>query len=297
MRCLIIFFSILTLGSCVNTKRFSTHYVPRKGMKVYKNSTASSGGTNERIINEFEVKGQEVLIVEEDDHLKIEFATNTGPGNNTKSGFTADPGTKILSGDGNSTDKIQLTYFKKIDDQKTYYHFPADTITNFCNVGKHYIGNKFTYYSGQPVFQTISVPFKFRGEHSDSIPATIGTSVNAGFAFGYKWTKNKFSQYYSKIGGKYKHLSNKMKNFSFSGGGFLGPTVIALENGKNVKNEIDVDHSEIGLTTGVFTVVGAGQFNLGLALGFDLPLGRDGDEWIYSGKPWWGLVIGLDFVK
>jgi len=286
---------ILISFSCINTKKFGTYYV--KKAVVYKNKYGNNG---KRSLHQYNIEKQIVTVKEEKGHLKISFAEDPGPGKRKKCNqFTEDKGKQVLSGDPKgSLDEQAIN--KKISESKTYFYYPADTIgfsSNDLERRNYYKTDDFKYHGLNPVFQTITIPFKFRGEFADSIPATIGTSFNAGFAFGGKWTVHKYGAYYKEIDGQYSYLSTKKKAFSLTGGGFLGPTVIALENDKNVTEIIDVDHSELGLTAGLFGVAGAGKFNLGLAVGWDMAVGRDGDKWIYDRKPWLGLVLGLDFVK
>lgn len=287
------------ITSCTTTKRYSA-YLLNENDTIYKNEV--TGINQDRKIVEYkhekEAKKVKIQIKEESDHLKI---TVLGDPDNLLDDAT------VLS------DTSGTPIWKKIDPSKTYFYFPADTLpkdnrlrldSSRTNNEVHsiYLASPKIHYSQvSPVFQTMTMPFKFRPSVNDTIPRSITTNVNVGFGFGFKRTNYTHQYHYYKqdLKSKEQFLSSKQKAISFSAGGTVGLSVISLENGKTVTRQVTIDHSETAVSSGLFGVLGVGKFSVGLAFGGDFPIGQDGNKWIYSGnKKWWtGFIVALEFVK
>jgi hypothetical protein len=143
-------------------------------------------------------------------------------------------------------------------------------------------------------FGLMSVPFKLRPSLAvdstrmggiSNVPIEASTGVNIGLYGGYSIGRS--------------HVSFKgINTFTFSIGGFFGPSAIKLEEGRvydfdKFKSEIDGNKSvTLPAVTYGLTVIGAmNNFGIVACLGFDSPIGTGRGYWIYSEKPWFGLGI------
>lgn len=153
---------------------------------------------------------------------------------------------------------------------------------------------KFKYKETNTVFQTMTIPFKYRSQLNDTVAAQVSSSFNVGFALGRKVTFRTFDQRFR--GDKFLAAHNP--SYSITPGVFAGPTLISLENGKSVSEPIALNRTVGGVTAGAFLVIGVERFNVGFAYGFDKALGTDSEKWLYQKDPWWwGFVLSLDFIK
>tara|TARA_R110000744_G_scaffold379985_2_gene499373 strand:+ start:678 stop:1574 length:897 start_codon:yes stop_codon:yes gene_type:complete len=148
------------------------------------------------------------------------------------------------------------------------------------------------YSDNKPVLQTLTIPFKFRGSVKD-ISSTITTGFNAGIAYGYQWNIVTVAPIYNTVNGSMQGYDKQTKSFALAP--FAGLTSISLEE-DNTNKTIENSKTVIGLSLGGVGVLTYNRFNIGLALGIDYGL-EDSKEWIYQGRSWTGLVLGLDLIK
>ncbi|WP_421878843.1 hypothetical protein [Marinoscillum sp.] len=151
------------------------------------------------------------------------------------------------------------------------------------------------YISMQPMFQAVTVPFKYRRELNDEVGPQLSTGFNAGIAGGYTFKWNKYKVFFK----DQNKLKDQTKTFSLSLGLFGGPTVISFEKGKTVKSDYTKwDRNVLGVTYGALVVVGIDKFSLGIAGGIDKATGNDRNAWIYQDSGGWvGFVFGLGFLN
>lgn len=154
------------------------------------------------------------------------------------------------------------------------------------------IGERFNYLSSSFVFQAITIPFKFRPE-IDDLSYEVTTGVNAGLAFGKKWTKSSVRPIYEK---DYNMIAYYKNDISFSILPFCGLTTIKHE-ANNTDPSISSSRNIIGLNYGISGIFELNKLNVGFAYGFDVGLGEGKADWIYQNKKWYGVIIGLEFVK
>lgn len=148
------------------------------------------------------------------------------------------------------------------------------------------------YSDHKPTFQTLTIPFKLRGETS-GLASTVSTGVNVGLAYGYQWNYISVEPIYSNTDFKMKGYDKKKT--SFTAAPFLGLTTIALTP-KNTEETIESDKTVMGISFGGTSVFSFNKLNLGLAIGLDYGF-SDSKNWVYQGKPWVGIVFGLDIIK
>ena len=189
---------------------------------------------------------------------------------------------RLKNHDSTTTDNNNVFVFGTKDNIK------KDGVSLKNNVGKYV---DITYSTRKFSYQAITVPMKIR-LGKDSVSYTVSTGFNAGFSFGYKFSRTK--QTFYKLDKK-AAIDNMTRTFSVTPSAFIGLTPVGLKK-SNTEN-LDTEKTVVGFTYGVGAVAGYDRFNIGLFLGFDVPFGSDGDSWIYKNDPWFGLVVALDFVK
>lgn len=274
-----IFIMLLLIGlaSCVNTKKHSTHWIPKKQI-LYKDSLGQER-TPPLFLREKElVKGTIAQIEDKKGHLKITFVSDSLSKRIEENGYKVDmrPIKDYIYFPNHSQEE------KKIKQSKSNRFIQNGAALN--------------YWGMQPVLQALTVPIKVRPALNDQILYNASSSVNVGFAVGYKFTHYAYQNHYQKIKEKLIYINSRTRSYSITPGIFAGPTIVSL-TGKNTEGIVKIDRSVLGLTTGGFGVFGIGNFNLGLAIGWDFSFGEEGSKWIYNRKPWYGVVVALDFFK
>lgn len=258
---------LIFMSSCVNTKKISNYWI-YKNQNIYKNEDIK-GVTHIKVYNIRD--GIPAQIKEENGEIQI-----------------------------SNFNEIELllvidTIVPKAIGSKTSYHYPSiitkrDTL---CFRKDFVKDNKpFRYLEISPITQASTIPFKYRPKQ-DTLNYTVSTSGNLGFVYGLKFSNHKFRNIYNTNG---KRFNAYTTNFSITPGVFCGPTTVDLTL-MNTENKIKNNITVLGLNSGFLFVLGVNKFNIGGAVGFDYALGNDGNHWVYNGKPWYGFVLSLDFVK
>lgn len=90
-----------------------------------------------------------------------------------------------------------------------------------------------------------------------------------------------------------KDYNRQIKHYGFSLGGFIGigNTFVAPQT---TQNQVQYEYDGIILNKGVSAIIAVDNFTLGVSLGFDNLLDRNGRWWIYQNKPNLGLVVGMN---
>ena len=156
----------------------------------------------------------------------------------------------------------------------------------------YFISTDFKYTKNKTVFQTLTIPFKFRSANNNK-PSTVSTGFNAGIAIGYQWNYTKINPIYSQ--NNYSMVGYDRKDVSFSLAPFFGLNSIEL-NVDNTNQSVLIKRNVLGISFGGAGVFAFNKFNLGLAMGFDYGL-EDSKNWDYQGVLWTGLVLGIDIIK
>lgn len=159
--------------------------------------------------------------------------------------------------------------------------------------GAYIIAKKLVYTDNKPVFQTLTIPFKFRFANNDK-PGEVSTGFNAGIAWGYQWNLTKIKPIYSVNDNLMKGYNKKEISFSLSP--FAGLNAVKL-NKDNTGDVVTTEKNVLGISLGVVGVVSVNKFNIGLAGGVDYGLDEDAQNWDHQGQCWAGLVLGLDLIK
>lgn len=151
--------------------------------------------------------------------------------------------------------------------------------------------NRFTYYDIKFGLQAMTIPLKFRGSvGNDTLnPPTVEAAFNIGFAPGWKFAQNIWKPDLNYLG---KHATQ----FSLAVGPLIGIGSTSLKKATNAPDVLS-DHAAPILTGGIFLLCGFNNINIGVSLGQDYVPKNDEKGWVYQGKTWVGIMVGLDVLK
>lgn len=194
--------------------------------------------------------------------------------------------------------KKQKVYISILDD--TIQVYPTKILNNKLIVDTNYIVSLFQKEIKTGVNQSISfaktsldidfftIPLKFRPNTND-VPAQLNTNLNGAVYFGYRTDKYVMNYIKNPLG----KLNRNINHFGFSIGAFtgLGNTFMSPTNTNNI---LQKEYDGIVWSKGLAGIFALNNFTMGLAFGFDNLLDNNNKIWIYQGKPWLGLAIGLN---
>ena len=172
---------------------------------------------------------------------------------------------------------------------ETNHHFPD------ANHDVGMVPNKFVYTDHKFLLQGLSIPLKIRPalkdrSLKDSFPSQVETGLNVGLAFGVKFSRNIYRSEKNMFG----QSTNRV---SISSGFFMGTGGADLKKANTRDPIIQYERKVPMLNPGFFLMLGFNNVNFGYAAGVDYALGRDRKSWLYQGKFWHGISIGLDIIK
>ncbi len=175
---------------------------------------------------------------------------------------------------------------QKLDFTNKYYYIESDYLLKARN---------FKYHDSKPVLQGLSIPLKIRPKPRnvapvDSFPSQAETGFNPALAFGWKFNLNSYSL-------KKDIFGKNLKQFSFTPGWFLGTGAVDLKKLNTRNPTIIVERKAAIISTGGFFMLGYNNINLGYSFGWDYAMGEGRKSWLYQGKMWHGITIGLDIIK
>lgn len=134
----------------------------------------------------------------------------------------------------------------------------------------------------------LTIPFKYRFR-TNGFPRQFTTQLNGGVYFGYR--SDVYVLHYNKdlLG----MSSRNTTHFGFSFGGFTGIGSTTM-NPWVARDQITIEYEGVAWSKGFAAIAGLNNFTAGIALGWDHLLDQNKRHWIYQGKPWVGLVFGLN---
>jgi hypothetical protein len=189
--------------------------------------------------------------------------------------------------------------------QKAYVHVTEDEIRQY-NIIKATVVDTTHYViisvrdslGGKPVNYTfikysfdidlISIPLKFKPATAN-FPAQLNATINGGLFIGRRADIYHLRKSIDPLGVQ----TSSMQHFGFSFGAFtgLGSTVM---NPSVTANAIEIEYDALVIPAGLTALVGYNNLTFGVAAGIDHMLSPDRRFWIYKGKPWVGLTLGLN---
>lgn len=133
-----------------------------------------------------------------------------------------------------------------------------------------------------------STPIKLRFPQKE-VPRQMNTQINGNFYIGYRTDRYLYGKR-EPVRGKVQRYRHRV---GYGGGAFLGLGTVFI-NPTFLQNAINYEYDGVVLSYGAAVLVGYGNINTGLCLGFDFLTDRYRGHWIYQNKPWLGVTIGLN---
>jgi hypothetical protein len=299
MKNTLILFTVILITTSCSTNRTLTQVKLKEGTKLishHENDILSPvrknyfivAQTKKDAIASIELEEDEILISMNDKNDLIHLDTiyvNENLGIKKDSKFSI--GNKFAYFSKLKVVNLKLDSLDLSEDGKSY----LDTTKNNLN-DVYFISTDLKYTENKTVFQTLTIPFKFRSATNNNA-STVSTGFNAGIAFGYQWNSTKINPIYSKNNNSM--VGYDRRDISFSLAPFLGLNSIKL-NMDNTNQSVLTERNVLGISFGGVGVVTINKFNIGLALGFDYGL-ENSKNWDYQGGLWTGLVIGVDLIN
>ena len=120
-------------------------------------------------------------------------------------------------------------------------------------------------------------------------PNQFNTNLNGGLYLGYRSDVYALDLEKDPLGKYSQHINH----YGFSFGGFIGLGATAM-NPWVTNNPISSEYDGFIWTKGLAGIIGLNRFTVGIVAGFDHLLDSNKQYWIYQGKPWIGLGLGLN---
>ncbi|MCF0069544.1 hypothetical protein LZD49_03615 [Dyadobacter sp. CY261] len=134
----------------------------------------------------------------------------------------------------------------------------------------------------------LTMPFKFRPARS-SFPRQLSNHLNGALYLGYRNDVYELAYKQNPIG----QVSQQITHLGFSVGLATGVGVTPM-NPWVTKDSISVEYDGFIWTKAVSIIFAVDKLNFGLALGVDHLFDSNRKYWIYQGKPYLGLTVGLN---
>jgi hypothetical protein len=132
-----------------------------------------------------------------------------------------------------------------------------------------------------------SIPLKYRPRVND-LPAQMDVGFNLALYAGWRHDNYYISRKEDPL--KKSHNSVVGHGYDFGILTGIGSTTIGPFS---TNNAVSNDYSGMVLQFGIAGFLESSIASFGIAAGYDYLLSPDRDVWIYSGKPWIGLIIGV----
>ncbi|WP_157488234.1 hypothetical protein [Dyadobacter crusticola] len=134
----------------------------------------------------------------------------------------------------------------------------------------------------------LTIPLKFRPT-AESSPKQFSNNLNGVVYLGYRTDIYRLSYKKNPIG----RITQDVKHYGLSAGLITGLGATAM-NPWVTNNAISIEYDGMVWSKGVAVLMGLNQITFGLVGGVDHLLDKNRESWIYNGKPYAGLVVGLN---
>jgi hypothetical protein len=136
-------------------------------------------------------------------------------------------------------------------------------------------------------FDITTILFKYRFK-SSAMPAQMNSNLNLAGYLGYKKEFFRFKD----VTKPDKQHKSELNYYTIDAGIFTGFGSTPI-NPSTTAGHLQTEYDGFIWQNGVAVFVGWGIFSFGIGLGFDSLLDPNRNVWIYNGKPWTGILIGL----
>lgn len=129
---------------------------------------------------------------------------------------------------------------------------------------------------------------KYRPAREDQQPL-LETNLSGALYVGYR--VDHYMIRYTDLG--FAQKNRVVRHMGLSAGLFAGLGGTAM-NPWVTRQAVAAEYTGVVLSSGISLIAAVGNTTLGFAVGADRLLDRNADRWIHEGKPWLGLVFGLN---
>lgn len=133
----------------------------------------------------------------------------------------------------------------------------------------------------------LTILFRYRPAIKN-LPAQLNTNFNGNLYLGYRVDQFQIDFQHTPAGLK---KINRHQAFSVGIFGGFGSTFVSPWT---TNNQVTDEYDGVVLTHGFSGMIGVNALTIGMAVGWDYLTDRDKDVWIYQGKPWLGVTLGLN---
>ena len=136
-------------------------------------------------------------------------------------------------------------------------------------------------------FDIATILFKYRFK-TNTLPAQVNSNLNLAGYLGYK---KEFFRFTSRKTPDGRFKTHRL-HYSFDAGLFTGIGATTM-NASTTNGFLTTEYDGMIWQNGAAGFIGFDIFTFGIGVGFDTLLDSNRKTWIYNGKPWIGLMIGL----
>lgn len=137
-------------------------------------------------------------------------------------------------------------------------------------------------------FDLLTILFKYRSQ-TNGFPRQFNTDFSGGAYVGYRNDLYQLKYQQNPL----HHLERRINHYGYSVGAFAGMGSTAITPWVT-RQQVNAEYDGLTFTKGVAGIVGINNFTFGLGVGIDHLLDQNRNFWIYQGKVWWGLTLGLN---
>jgi hypothetical protein len=134
----------------------------------------------------------------------------------------------------------------------------------------------------------LTIPFKYRPRRP-SLSNQLTTNFNGAVYIGHRSDIYKVFYEPVPLGGH----TRKINHFGYSIGLFSGIGAAAM-NPWVTQYQINDEYESVVFSKGISAIIGFNNVSFGIGLGNDHMIDKNKKLWIYQGKPWLGLIVGLN---
>ncbi|WP_208408268.1 hypothetical protein [Dyadobacter arcticus] len=134
----------------------------------------------------------------------------------------------------------------------------------------------------------LTIPIKFRPS-APTFPKQFSNHLNGAVYLGYRTDVYRLAFEKDPIG----RIHEKTKHYGISAGFITGFGLTPL-NSWVTNNGINIEYDGLAWSKGIAFIMGLENFTFGLVGGIDHLLDENKHLWIYQGKPYLGLAVGLN---
>jgi hypothetical protein len=180
-------------------------------------------------------------------------------------------------------DKIRVYSRDKAGKYDTIHYSAISLSDTIASDKKHY-----NFIKSSLDFDLISIPLKFRPAVA-GFPAQLNATVNGGLYIGHRADIYRLSRRRDELG----IARSAVQHYGISFGAFTG-IGSAMMNPSVTLNRIATEYDAVVMPFGLTMLIGYNNLTFGIAGGLDHMFSNQRKYWIYKGKPWIGLTVGLN---